>query len=43
VKPKPGEKYDDYQMTYAIRYLRGQEVIPPAAPAARPVATTKPN
>jgi carboxyl-terminal processing protease len=39
VKPKAGEKYDDFQMTYALRYLRGQEVIPPAA---RPVATTAP-
>lgn len=39
VKPKAGEKYDDFQMTYAVRYLRGLETIPAAPPAARPVAT----
>jgi carboxyl-terminal processing protease len=27
VKPKPGEKFDDFQLTYAERLLRGQEVI----------------
>jgi carboxyl-terminal processing protease len=37
VKPKAGEKFDDFQMTYALRLLRGQEVVSaadnkPAAP-----------
>ena len=27
VKPKPGEKFDDFQLTYAERLLRGQEVV----------------
>lgn len=27
VKPKPGEKFDDFQLTYALRLLRGQEVV----------------
>lgn len=39
VKPKAGEKYDDFQLTYALRYLRGQETITaaetkPTAPKA---------
>ena len=44
-KPKPGEKFDDFQMTYALRLLRGQEIVSaadkPAAPA-KP-APVKPN
>ena len=27
VKPKAGEKFDDFQLTYALRLLRGQEVV----------------
>ncbi len=27
VKPKVGEKFDDFQLTYALRLLRGQEVV----------------
>jgi carboxyl-terminal processing protease len=27
VKPKAGEKYDDFQLTYALRLLRGQEIV----------------
>jgi carboxyl-terminal processing protease len=27
VKPKAGEKHDDFQLTYALRFLRGQEVV----------------
>lgn len=36
VKPKPGEKYDDFQLTYALRLLRGQEIVSNAPPAPRP-------
>ncbi|MFN9356594.1 MAG: S41 family peptidase [Alphaproteobacteria bacterium] len=39
-RPKPGEKFDDFQMTYALRLLRGQEVVSAAdkpAPAKTPV------
>jgi carboxyl-terminal processing protease len=32
VKPKPGEKFDDFQLTYALRLLRGQEIVNIAAP-----------
>jgi carboxyl-terminal processing protease len=39
VKPKAGEKYDDFQLTYALRLLRGQEVVS----AADKPDTTKPN
>jgi carboxyl-terminal processing protease len=39
VKPKQGEKHDDFQLTYALRLLRGQEMVSSAAPAAAP----KPN
>jgi carboxyl-terminal processing protease len=35
VKPKAGEKFDDYQLTYAMRLLRGQEIV-----AATPSKTT---
>lgn len=27
VKPKAGEKFDDFQLTYALRLLRGQEIV----------------
>jgi hypothetical protein len=27
VKPKPGEKFDDFQLNYALRLLRGQEIV----------------
>jgi carboxyl-terminal processing protease len=27
VKPKAGEKYDDFQLHYALRLLRGQEIV----------------
>ncbi|HAJ45002.1 MAG TPA: peptidase S41 [Alphaproteobacteria bacterium] len=40
VKPKPTEKYDDFQLTYALRFLRGQETI---ATAAETKTETKPN
>jgi carboxyl-terminal processing protease len=33
VKPKPGEKFDDFQLTYAMRLLRGQEIVSNGAPA----------
>ncbi|MBI1210159.1 MAG: PDZ domain-containing protein [Alphaproteobacteria bacterium] len=41
VKPKPGEKIDDFQLQYAERLLRGQEVVSmstttTAAPPAQP-------
>lgn len=39
VKPKPGEKFDDFQLTYALRLLRGQEVV---AATDKPDAS-KPN
>lgn len=39
VKPKPGEKFDDFQLTYALRLIRGQEVV---SAADKPPAT-KPN
>jgi carboxyl-terminal processing protease len=43
VRPKAGEKHDDFQMTYALRLLRGQEVVSatekPAAAPAKPAAT----
>ncbi len=39
VKPKPGEKFDDFQLTYALRLLRGQEVVS----AADKPSATKPN
>lgn len=39
VKPKPGEKFDDFQMTYALRLLRGQEVVS----AVDKPAAVKPN
>ncbi|MEQ1753419.1 MAG: S41 family peptidase [Micropepsaceae bacterium] len=39
VKPKAGEKFDDFQLTYALRLLRGQEVV---AATDKPV-TSKPN
>lgn len=32
VRPKPGEKHDDFQLTYALRFLRGQEVVSAAEP-----------
>ncbi|MFM9864199.1 MAG: S41 family peptidase [Micropepsaceae bacterium] len=32
VKPKPGEKFDDFQLTYALRLLRGQEIVSNTAP-----------
>jgi carboxyl-terminal processing protease len=38
-KPKPGEKFDDFQLTYALRLIRGQEVV---SAADKPPAT-KPN
>ena len=27
MKPKAGEKFDDFQLTYALRLLRGQEIV----------------
>jgi carboxyl-terminal processing protease len=42
VKPKAGEKYDDFQLTYALRLLRGQEMVS-AAPPAKPAASPTPN
>jgi len=36
VKPKAGEKYDDFQLTYALRLLRGQEMVSNAAPKSAP-------
>jgi carboxyl-terminal processing protease len=39
VKPKPGEKFDDFQLTYALRLIRGQEVVS----AADKPSATKPN
>lgn len=45
VKPKPGEKFEDFQLTYALRLLRGQEVVSaadkPASPSKPPAI--KPN
>jgi carboxyl-terminal processing protease len=38
-KPKPGEKFDDFQMTYALRLLRGQEIV---SAADKPAAPAKP-
>jgi carboxyl-terminal processing protease len=32
VKPKAGEKFDDFQLTYALRLLRGQEIVSNAKP-----------
>ena len=32
VKPKAGEKFDDFQLTYALRLLRGQEIVSNATP-----------
>jgi hypothetical protein len=34
--PKQGEKHDDFQLTYALRLLRGQEVIASGAPKTTP-------
>jgi carboxyl-terminal processing protease len=39
VKPKPGEKFDDFQLTYALRLIRGQEVVS----AADKPPVSKPN
>ncbi len=39
IKPKPGEKFDDFQLTYALRLIRGQEVVS----AADKPSATKPN
>jgi hypothetical protein len=39
VKPKQGEKFDDFQLTYAMRLLRGQEIVSISAPPAK----TTPN
>jgi carboxyl-terminal processing protease len=36
VKPKAGEKFDDFQLTYALRLLRGQEIVSNAAPKTAP-------
>jgi carboxyl-terminal processing protease len=36
VKPKAGEKFDDFQLTYALRLLRGQEMVASTPPAGRP-------
>ncbi|MCE9521151.1 MAG: S41 family peptidase [Alphaproteobacteria bacterium] len=33
VRPKAGEKFDDFQLTYALRVLRGQEIVSNAVPA----------
>jgi carboxyl-terminal processing protease len=33
VKPKPGEKFDDFQLTYSLRLLRGQEIVSNGGPA----------
>jgi carboxyl-terminal processing protease len=40
VKPKAGEKFDDFQLTYALRLLRGQEMV---SSAAQPANAPKPN
>ena len=42
VKPKPGEKFDDFQLTYALRLLRGQEVASMSTTAA-PAPAHAPN
>jgi carboxyl-terminal processing protease len=39
VKPKAGEKFDDFQLTYALRLIRGQEVVS----AADKPSATNPN
>jgi hypothetical protein len=39
VKPKPGEKFEDFQLTYALRLLRGQEVV---SAADKPASSSKP-
>ncbi len=36
VKPRPGEKFDDFQLTYAERLLRGQEVVSSAIATSPP-------
>ena len=41
VKPKPGEKFDDFQLTYAERLLRGQEVLSMSTTAT--TAPSRPN
>jgi carboxyl-terminal processing protease len=33
VKPKAGEKFDDFQLTYALSLLRGQAIVSNGAPA----------
>jgi carboxyl-terminal processing protease len=47
VKPKAGEKFDDFQLTYAERILRGQEVASMSTTAAptttTPAPATRPN
>ena len=35
VKPKAGEKFDDFQLTYALRLLRGQEIVSATEKPAR--------
>src|SRR6185295_16125438 len=35
VKPKQGEKFDDFQLTYALRLLRGQEIVANTPPATK--------
>ena len=35
VRPKAGEKFDDFQLTYALRLLRGQEIVS-NTPATKP-------
>jgi len=36
IKPKAGEKFDDFQLTYALRLLRGQEIVSNAPPKTAP-------
>ncbi len=33
VKPKPGEKFDDFQLAYALSLLRGQAIVSNGSPA----------
>ena len=35
VKPKAGEKFDDFQLTYALRLLRGQDIVSATEKPAR--------
>ena len=39
VKPKPGEKVDDFQLSYSLRLLRGQEIVSTTSSAQPPHAS----